>query len=38
LLSQPDNLVPLCKFRIIIIIHFFRNWLFSQSMNTKIYA
>ena len=25
LLSQPDNLVPLCKFRIIIIIHFFRN-------------
>ena len=23
--SQPDNLVPLCKFRIIIIIHFFRN-------------
>ena len=23
--SQPDNLVPLCKFRISIIIHFFRN-------------
>ena len=23
--SQPDNLVPLCKFKIIIIIHFFRN-------------
>ena len=23
--SQPDNLVPLCKFEIIIIIHFFRN-------------
>ena len=23
--SQPDNLVPLCKFRIIVIIHFFRN-------------
>ena len=23
--SQPDNLVPLCKFQIIIIIHFFRN-------------
>ena len=24
--SQPDNLVPLCKFQIIIIIHFFRNY------------
>ena len=23
--SQPDNLVPLCKFQITIIIHFFRN-------------
>ena len=23
--SQPDSLVPLCKFKIIIIIHFFRN-------------
>ena len=23
--SQPDNLVPLCKFQSIIIIHFFRN-------------
>ena len=23
--SQPDNLVPLCKFKVIIIIHFFRN-------------
>ena len=23
--SQPDNLVPLCKFQFIIIIHFFRN-------------
>jgi hypothetical protein len=23
--SQPDNFVPLCKFKIIIIIHFFRN-------------
>ena len=23
--SLPDNLVPLCKFKIIIIIHFFRN-------------
>ena len=22
---EPDNLVPLCKFEIIIIIHFFRN-------------
>ena len=22
---QPDNLVPLCKFEFIIIIHFFRN-------------
>ena len=32
--SQPDNLVLLCKFEIIIIIHFFKNWLFSQSMNT----
>jgi hypothetical protein len=28
--SQPENLVPLCKFKIIIIIHFFRNWLFPQ--------
>jgi hypothetical protein len=36
--SQPGNLVPLCKFKIIIIIHFFRNLLFSQSMNTKIFA
>ena len=34
--SQPDNLVPLCKFQIIIAIHFFRNWLFSQLMKTKI--
>ena len=33
--SQPDNLVPLCKFQIIIIIHFFRNWWFSQSVNCK---
>ena len=32
---QPDNLVPLCKFQIIIIIHFFRNWWFSQSVNWK---
>ena len=23
--SQPDNLVPLCKFQSIIVIHFFRN-------------
>ena len=36
--SHPDNLVPLCKFRIIISIHFFRNSLFPQSMNTKIFA
>ena len=28
---QPDILVPLCKFPIVIIIHFFRNWLFSKS-------
>jgi hypothetical protein len=33
--SQPDNFVPLCKFKIIIIIHFFRNWLFSQSMSNE---
>ena len=33
--SQPDNLVPLCKFQFIIIMHFFRNWLFSQSVNCK---
>ena len=33
--SQPDNLVSLCKFWISIIIHFFRNWLFSQSTNSK---
>ena len=25
--SQPNNLVPLCKFQLIIIIHFFRNLL-----------
>ena len=30
-------IVPLSKFRIIITT-FFRNWLFSQSMNTKILA
>ena len=36
--SQPNNLVPLCKFQVIIIIHFFRNSLFSQSMNMKIFA
>ena len=30
--SQPDNLVPQCKFQSIIIIHFFRNRLFSQSV------
>ena len=34
--SQPDDLVPLSKFEIIIIIHFFRNRLFSQSIVTKI--
>ena len=33
--SQPDYLVSLCKFPIIIIIHCFRNWFFSQSVNTK---
>ena len=33
--SQPDNLVPLGKFQSIIIIHFFRNWLFSQSVSCK---
>ena len=33
--SQPDNLVPLCKFQFMVIIHFFRNWLFSQSVNCK---
>ncbi len=36
--SQPDNLVMLCKFEVIIIIHFFRNSLFSRSMNTEIFA
>jgi hypothetical protein len=29
---QPDNLVALCKFKII-IIQFFRNWLFSQHFD-----
>ena len=29
------TIVPLCKFQIIIIIHCFRNWLFSRSVNTK---
>ena len=33
--SQPDNLVLLFKFQIIIIIHFLWNWLFSQSMTPK---
>ena len=33
--SQPDNLVPLCKFQIIVISHFFSNWLFSKRMNWK---
>ena len=35
--SQPDYLVPLCKFQIIIIIHCFRNWFFSQSVNCKYF-
>ena len=29
--SQPKNLVPLCKFQIIIIIHFFRNCCFHSQ-------
>ena len=33
--SQLDNLFPLCKFQFIIIMHFFRNWLFLQSVNCK---
>ena len=33
--SQPDNLVPLCKFHSITIIQFFRNGLFSQSVNCE---
>jgi hypothetical protein len=33
--SQPDNLGPLCKFKIIIIIHFFRNWLFHSQWTIK---
>ena len=33
--SQPANLVPLGKFTTIIIIHFFRNLLFSRSVNCK---
>lgn len=28
--------VPLCKFQVIIIIHFYKSWLFSQSVNTTI--
>ena len=36
--SQPVDLVPLCKFKVIIITNFFENSLFSQSMNTKILA
>ena len=31
--NQPDNLVQLCKFQIIIIIHYFKIWLFSQSQS-----
>ena len=33
--SQLDNLLPLRKFQIIIIIHFFRNRLFSKSMKSN---
>ena len=33
--SQRDNLVPQWKFQIITIVHFFKNWLFSQSTNCK---
>ena len=33
--SQPDNLVPLCKFQSIIIINLFTNLLFSQSVSRK---
>jgi hypothetical protein len=36
--SQPENVLLLCKFQIIIIIHFFRNSLFLQSMDTEIFA
>ena len=32
--SQPDNLVPLCKCQIIIIVYFLTNWLFSESVNS----
>ena len=28
--SQPDNLVPPCKFQIIVVSHFFSNLLFSK--------
>ena len=33
--SQPENLVALWKFHIITIIHFFTNWLFSQSVKSN---
>ena len=36
--SQPDNLVQLCKFQIIVNIHFFRNWLFAHSTNRKVFG
>ena len=32
--SQPDNLVLLCKYQIIVIVHVFTNWLFSQIVFT----
>ena len=30
--------IPLSKFQVIIIIYVFKSWLFSQSMNMKIFA
>ena len=33
--SWPDDLIPLCKFQVIVIMHFFKNWLFSQSVSCK---
>ena len=35
--SQSDNLLQLSKFQSITIIHSFRNWLFSQSVNLYEY-
>ena len=34
--SQPDNLVPLCKFQIIIAIHFVRNCCFTVNEHENI--